>query len=256
MSANTRPARRFWIALVAVVSSHTLAGEAAAQHPPPQSANKPWATTMAERLTLNAAQRGLLEDFRATSARSTAAGGLSSSQIRAMTLVERMDFWAQRSALALASSQANAASLRRFYGSLTPAQKAQFDAATRNDQPTPSIAADVLESSSPPLPNYRLPARTEADWLIKPTPENISRVYPSAAMEAREAGKAVIRCITDEDGYLKDCIVLSESPKDRGFGNAALEVTGYMRMQPATESGVPVLGTVTIPLNFIPPPPE
>lgn len=173
-----------------------------------------------------------------------------------MSLLERLDYWAQHMTRVVASAQGDAASLRRFYESLTADQKAQFDEATRMNRMGPSVAGDVVESPPSKAPNYRLPARTEADWLIKPTAENISRVYPSAALEKYVAGKVILGCTADEDGYLKDCLVRSETPKDMGFGNAALEVTGYMRMQPATEYGVPVRGPVQVPLNFSPGEPE
>ena len=42
-------------------------------------------------------------------------------------------------------------------------------------------------------------------------------------------------------------------PEGQGFGNAALEMTGYMRMYPATRYGVPVRGSVTMPVRFHPP---
>lgn len=211
---------------------------------------------MVSRLKLNASQQAFLEDFTETSAKSAQLQGLSAEQLRAATLMQRLDYWSQHMTRVVASALADSASLRRFYESLTTDQKALFDAATRANRGGPMVAGDVVESPPPDRPDYKLPAHTNADWLIKPTAENISRVYPSAAAENLVAGKVVLGCTADEDGYLKDCLVLSETPKDQGFGNAALEVTAYMRMQPATDYGVPVRSNVRVPLTFSPGEPE
>jgi TonB family protein len=246
-----------WLAAIGVLLSlPALASAAGAQQRPPQYSNEASALSMASRLNLNPSQQALLRDFTATSARSAQLQGLSAEQLRALSLMQRLDYWSQHMTRVVASAQVDAASLRRFYGSLTTDQKAQFDAATRPNRGGPMIAGDVMESTARDTPDYKMPARIEADWLIKPMAENISRVYPSAAVQAHVAGKVVLRCTADEDGYLTDCLVLSETPKDFGFGNAALEVTGYMRMQPATEYGVPVRSTVRVPLTFSPEEPE
>jgi TonB family protein len=54
----------------------------------------------------------------------------------------------------------------------------------------------------------------------------------------------------DEDGYLKDCNVTTETPVSQGFGNAALEMSAYMRFQPATRYGVPMSSDINVPIRF------
>jgi TonB family protein len=229
---------------------------ASSQQRPSRYSNEAWAASMASRLNLDASQQALLGAFTATSAKSAQLQGLSADQVRAMSLMETLDYWSQHMERVRTSAQADAASLRRFYGSLTADQKAQFDAATRPKRAGPTVAGDVVGSPTPDTPNYRMPAHTDADWLIKPTAENISRVYPSAAARDHVGGKVLLGCTADEDGYLSECAVLSETPKDLGFGNAALEVTAYMRMQPATNYGVPTRSPVRVPVAFTPEEPD
>ncbi len=59
-----------------------------------------------------------------------------------------------------------------------------------------------------------------------------------------------MHCTVDTDGYLSDCTVTGEEPKNTGFGNAALQTTSYMRMRPATQNGIPVESIVNVPVDF------
>jgi len=217
-----------------------------------EAQNKAWAARMVDLLKLSPAQQAALQGFIATSAKSTQLNGATAEQIRAMTMLDRFDYMAAHFAQVDGAAKAEADALHRFYASLSVDQRKQFDDATRPRQQNPSVAADVISAPAREEPDYSLPAHVEADWLIKPTAENISRAYPSQALREHLAGKVLLSCAVDEDGYLADCLVRSESPKDRGFGNAALEMTAYMRMQPATNYGVPVRGFVTLPLTFNP----
>ena len=99
---------------------------------------------------------------------------------------------------------------------------------------------------------YSLTSHTAASWLVKPKGEELWRVYPTAAKQRNVAGNVVLRCIAGADGFVSQCSVLSEAPANQGFGNAALEMTAYMRMNPATEHGVPVPSPVNIPVAFAP----
>jgi TonB family protein len=226
-----------------------------AQGAPPAKQNQAWTAKMTSLLKLAPAQEAALKSFMEISATSADVNAPSAAQVRAMSLVEQFDSWAAQTVTIQSHAQADALALHRFYASLSPAQRERFDAATRHDV-TPNVAADVIPAPGLEEPDYKLPAHKDADWLVKPTAENIARVYPSAAMKAHITGKVILGCIVDEDGYLADCVVKSETPQGQGFGNAALEITAYMRMQPAMNYGVPAKGGVNLPIAFTLPEPD
>jgi TonB family protein len=212
--------------------------------------NQAWAERVTGLLKPTPSQQSALRAYVAALSEPSKAGHASQAQLNAMTLVERTDYFAQQTAAYHQTDQAAAAALHRFYDSLTPEQRQAFDKDTAWRAPPATVAADVISIDHPETPNLRLPAHTDASWLIKPTAENIARVYPSEASRQHISGKVTLSCIADEDGYLADCIVDSEAPTGMGFGNAALEITAYMRMQPAANYGVPVKGTVRVPITF------
>jgi TonB family protein len=90
----------------------------------------------------------------------------------------------------------------------------------------------------------------DADWLKRPTPESLREVFPSAALRKGKSGKAAISCTVTVQGTLRNCEVLSQEPADLGFGGAALALAPQFLMKPALKGGVPVEGTVRIPINW------
>jgi TonB family protein len=223
---------------------------------PPTVGNQAWMERMTSLLKLSPPQQAALKAFTDTSALSASLNAPSAEQVRAMSFVHQFDYWAEQMVKIQAHAQADAQALHRFYAMLTPQQRAQFDAANAAHDPSPSIAADVVAAPGLEERDYSRPAHSEPDWLVKPTADNIARVYPYAAMQARITGKVILHCMVDVDGYLGDCLVKSETPPGQGFGNAALEITGYMRMQPATNYGVPTRGEVNLPITFSLPDPD
>lgn len=93
-------------------------------------------------------------------------------------------------------------------------------------------------------------AETAADWLKKPTPEQLFAVWPTEAMKKGIDGRAVIACQVSVQGALYDCRVEEETPKGMGFGTAAIVLTPQFLMKPATRDGVPVVSSVRMPINF------
>ena len=170
----------------------------------------------------------------------------SLAQLWAMPLPQRVDMQSETIAADLATVRMRAKAIRQLYDILSAYQRRILDEATTwPSREHPALTPDT--APPPDKPNYRLPSHTAADWMIRPNADDVSRVYPSAAAQKGIAGKAVLRCTADEQGYLTDCVVVSEAPANQGFGNAALEMTGYMRMQPATDYGIPVRDSVNIP---------
>jgi TonB family protein len=174
------------------------------------------------------------------------------SQFRDLTALERLEYVAGLAARDAKSLSSQVEALRSFHATLTPEQRALFDDFTRPPPETIGVAADPIDVPHPDKPDYKLPSQTDPSWLIKPRGEDMARVYPSAAMRLNTAGKTVLKCTADENGYLKDCVIESESPAGMGFGNAGLEMSAYMRMVPATVYGIPHAAEVTIPLVFSP----
>lgn len=92
--------------------------------------------------------------------------------------------------------------------------------------------------------------RTEADWLRKPTPQQLFAVWPTEAQKRGVNGRATIGCTVSKQGALFGCQVLSEEPAGMGFGTAAIALTPQFLMKPATVDGQPVESTVRMPINF------
>lgn len=69
-------------------------------------------------------------------------------------------------------------------------------------------------------------------WAVQPQPR-----YPSTDY-AR--GFAVISCLTNPDGSLRDCAIETEHPRDGRFGEATLASARRARVQNLAEPGAPV----------------
>jgi TonB family protein len=98
------------------------------------------------------------------------------------------------------------------------------------------------------LDNYKYDAH--ADWLRKPTRDDLMAVYPIEASRLAKDGKAQINCLVSVQGALFDCSVMSESPPGEHFGAAALALTPQFLMKPATRKGEPVVSAINIPISF------
>jgi TonB family protein len=112
------------------------------------------------------------------------------------------------------------------------------------------------EPASPPAPAARRAhVITQPDWLVKPTAEDLGRVYPKAAWALGLQGAAVMDCVVEVSSALAGCRVTAESPPELGFGPAALLLVQGFRMRPMTIDGVPASGgKVRVPIHFSFPP--
>jgi TonB family protein len=92
-------------------------------------------------------------------------------------------------------------------------------------------------------------------WTALPTGEAVIGAYPALA-RAANAGTARVqmRCAIAEDGGVKACVLVSETPEGLGFGDAALSLAPHFRLSVWSDEGLPIVGgQVIIPLRYEPP---
>jgi TonB family protein len=83
----------------------------------------------------------------------------------------------------------------------------------------------------------------------------MERFYPKRAASEERGGRAKLSCKVMATGSLTRCSIVEETPKDYGFGEAALSLSKLFRMKPKTIDGKPVGGgAITIPIVFSVPP--
>lgn len=121
--------------------------------------------------------------------------------------------------------------------------------------PPPQRLAEPQDTPAP-TPTPQLPAPPSepvviADPVWVQRPRNPERFYPREAFMRGVAGEVTLDCDVDVDGRLT-CIVVSETPEGRGFGEAALRIAGAHVMRPATQNGAPSRGRYRMVVPFSP----
>jgi protein TonB len=126
---------------------------------------------------------------------------------------------------------------------------------------TPHLDAPVVDSTVTPFtqpgpvvqpaPPKDPPVIGNPNWLSKPTPDQVGRLYPVRAADRGMSGRAVLLCEVLASGAVGACDVTEETPKGYGFGAAAQAMTRYFKLSPRTVDGVSVAGSkVRIPIVF------
>ena len=96
---------------------------------------------------------------------------------------------------------------------------------------------------------------TNPDWKMRPTAQDMARVYPRPAARQGLAGVATLACAVTKEGKLTGCAVHDEAPTGAGFAAAALKLAPIFQIRPMTRDGVPVDGGgMRIPIRFTTPP--
>lgn len=103
---------------------------------------------------------------------------------------------------------------------------------------------------TPPAPP-RPKAILNPDWIRKPSGSQLADAYPDRALELGRAGSVTLLCVVGVSGQVRDCNVAEETPRQFGFGAAALRLSRWFSIRPQTEDGQPVDGAlVRVPIQF------
>jgi TonB family protein len=117
------------------------------------------------------------------------------------------------------------------------------------DVETPDAEDDGVFSPPPPPPSEDFDL-SNVDWIRAPSARDFARFYPHRALDQGRSGRVVLDCIAAPNGML-DCSVAQENPPGAGFGEAALNISRQVRIQPTLPDGRSVAGGhLRLPLTF------
>ena len=68
-----------------------------------------------------------------------------------------------------------------------------------------------------------------APWMSAPTSDSLGAAFPKGSIGKAASAHVVVRCGFRDDGTLKDCDTISETPNHLGFGSAAIGLTKQFR---------------------------
>lgn len=115
--------------------------------------------------------------------------------------------------------------------------------------------SDAPQTLPAPAPAPEAPVISEPVVVTDPVwverPRNPERFYPREAFMQDIGGEVVLDCDVGLNGRL-NCIVVSETPEGRGFGEAALRIAGAHVMRPPMRNGVPALARYRMVVPFSP----
>ncbi len=84
-------------------------------------------------------------------------------------------------------------------------------------------------------------------WAVKP--DNLGVYFPARALERGVEGEVSLDCLVTTVGALQ-CVILSETPRNWGFGAAALRIASDHTMIPALRDGIPAEGRYVMNVPF------
>ena len=85
-------------------------------------------------------------------------------------------------------------------------------------------------------------------WVRTPSQADLNRNYPRGALEQGVSGHATMKCAVNSDGRLADCVLIEETPPDKGFGRATLALVSKFQM--SDPAGIPAGVHVQIPVGW------
>lgn len=119
-------------------------------------------------------------------------------------------------------------------------------------QPTPEAEAPAPKADPTGRKDF-----TPYQVLRRPTPAEISPLYPARALREGKTGKVQVVCEIGLSTQLENCVVTAEDPPGLGFGDTAIKTAAFFRVKPPVFQGEPVPhAKLSIPMSFaIAPPP-
>lgn len=116
------------------------------------------------------------------------------------------------------------------------------------ETPDAPIALMPVETTDAITPQtYEAVTIHDPHWLERP--RNLAHYYPQRAVARGMEGEVVLDCLVAVSGRLA-CAVVSETPRNWGFGEAALRIAADHRMAPAMRNGAPVEGRYRMRVPF------
>ena len=92
-----------------------------------------------------------------------------------------------------------------------------------------------------------------ANWLQRPTLEDVMSSYPPVALAKRQRASIALACEVSAGGQMEACRGLFvDGAPNAGFEAAAESLAAIFRLTPAFENGKPVRGHAVVPINFYP----
>lgn len=128
----------------------------------------------------------------------------------------------------------------------------RFKPATRAGQPVVSTASIpiVFGGSSWYAPASIEGLLRDPPWAATPVARDLAAAFPASAEDLVE-GQVVLRCGIVASGELTKCKPITESPKDRGFAKAALELAASFKIKRSVGDKLdPTKYVVDVPFHF------
>lgn len=123
-----------------------------------------------------------------------------------------------------------------IFANTSPVPSANTGPVIAFEDPVPAAQPVVAEPPRTP------PVITRPQWASQPSAAQMSRAYPERALNDGVSGSAALLCTVSAAGTLSNCAVTAETPSGRRFGNAAMGLTRYFRMQPGAVNGQAIDG--------------
>jgi len=123
-------------------------------------------------------------------------------------------------------------------------------AAAQQASPTSPTVSQLTvrapDKNAPPAATIEVPSDDTAlgQW---------ASVWPADALKERLHGHVVLSCDIDRYGLAEWCKVASETPANKGFGAAALELRPTFKVKPAMGADGPIEAIVNVAIDFKPP---